>query len=161
MASKYLIVGMAIVVICLSTLVFSGWRGGQIAQIAENIEVVYSMVGGYPGGSDIITIGNDGTIIEEYIPPIGEENKVTKVGKLTESELQGFKNLVIEANVFGFGDNYAVHFVTDLPRTSITFTIGGKIKTISIIIPENLTENLPENLTEIIQKIYEFKNELQ
>lgn len=107
--------------------------------------------------SDTITIRNDGTMVWEYIPPLGgEENKITKLGKITESEFQEFKGLIIEANVFDFENLYMGDAPTDVPWTSIKFTIDANTKTISMY----YSENLPEKLAIIIQKVSEFKDRL-
>jgi hypothetical protein len=158
MRSWYLIVAVILVAVCSGVGAFYGLQGGQRTQSTENFEVIYSWGSGWTGMSDTITIRNDGNIVREYIPSFGgEENKITKFGEITESELQEFKELIISADVFEFENYYtSEHPPTDMPFTSIKFTMGTEIKTICMYYPENM----PEKLEIILQKVSEFRDRL-
>ncbi|MEM3401668.1 MAG: hypothetical protein QXH08_00360 [Candidatus Hadarchaeales archaeon] len=153
--------------VCLGVVAVYVWQGGQTgenaqvgenfgqtgenAQVGENFEVVYEWWS-WTGVYYTITIKDNGTTIETY-SRFGED-KTTKIGTLAENELQEFKNLVMETNVFDFEDtypeNYPPGYYTEASGTGLTFTIAGKTKTISGGV-------FPENLWPILRKIHEFR----
>ena len=122
----------------------------------HNIEVVYSLSGVGAAFSDTITIRNDGSI---SITAFRGQNKTTKSDLLPEEEFQDFKNLILNANVFRFKDEYRCFSwcATDLPDSSLKITIDDKTKTISIYPPGDA----PEKLKEIIQRIQKFEDKLE
>ena len=161
MKKSYILIEVILLVILISGLILlSVLKSGEpITPITKhNIEVIYSLSGGYGVGfSEIVTIHNDGSII--WITASRMQNKTTKSGLLSKEELQEFKSLILNANVFTFKDEYICFSwcPTDLPHSSLKITIDYKTKTISIYPPGDA----PEKLKEIIQKIQEFKDKLR
>jgi len=160
MKKSYILIEVILLVILISGLILlSVLKSGEpITPITKhNIEVIYSLSGGYGVGfSEIVAIHNDGSII--WITASRMQNKTTKSDLLSKEELQEFKSLILNANVFRFKDEYRCFSwcATDLPDSSLKITIDDKTKTISIYPPGDA----PEKLKEIIQKIQEFKDKL-
>jgi len=161
MKQNYILIGLIFIVIIISGLfvLYSQKLGESPTSITRhNIEVVYSLSGGYGVGiSDTITIHDNGSITWVTVSRI--QNKTVKSGLLSRKELQDFKNLILNANVNSFKNEYRCFSwcPTDLPESSLKITIDSKTKTISIYPPGDA----PEKLKEIIQKIQEFKNKLK
>jgi len=132
-------------------------------KIEESIELTYKISGGYvpeqyKDWHDVITIKNDGTIIRDY----KFESEIKKQEKLSVQELNEFKKLVLEANVFELNNNYdskcennttICETIVDGPYHRIEFIIDGKTKSIGMVIPGYA----PKELQDIINKLNEFK----
>ncbi len=161
MKKSYILIGVILLVILISGLILlSVQKSGEPTTpiTKHNIEVVYSLSGGYGVGlSDTITVYNNGSIT--WITASRVQNKTTKSDLLSEEEFQDFKNLILNANVVRFKDEYRCFSwcPTDLPHSSLKITIDDKTKIISIYPPGDA----PEKLKEIIQRIQKFKEKLK
>jgi len=114
------------------------------------IEVTYSIGNGWTGWNEILTINNNGSVIFEEQQPF-EGNKTIKSIQLSPKEINEFKKLVNDANVFDLQDNYDCepNCPTDQSSSFVKFVINDKEKTISMYVPGEM----PEKFEQILEKI--------
>lgn len=142
MKQRYeLMIGIAVVLVAILIV---GIASQQPKTGLPNIQVVYSVSGGLLRDFERLTITNDGLVTLEEQKPF-ELATSTKFVQLSSTEVQEFKRVINDANVLGL--NYSAYdkycnpdCPTDIPLTSITFTIGSKEKTISMYALSNMPE---------------------
>ena len=153
---------LILIIILVNMILISGCYKTE-----DSIEVNYKISDGlvpeqYKDWHDIITIKNDGTIARDY----KFESEIKKQVKLSTQELNEFKKLVLEANVFELNNNYdskcednaaICETITDGPYYRIEFIIDGKTKSIGMVTPGYA----PKELQDIIKKINDFKERLK
>lgn len=124
---------------------------------ASTIEVAYYTDWGPLVGDYEVSVSNEGDVIVTNNLVQAESEKI-ETGELSEEELKELKDLITEADVFRFKDDYSclVNCVVDGLRRFIEFNIDGEIKKIT-----NYEEPLPDQLETIIQKIEEIKSNIR
>lgn len=115
-----------------------------------SVEVTYSVASGWTGWQKTITIKNDGAVVVDERQPFNG-NKTVREYQLSDAELKEFKELVAGAGVFSFKDSYNCepNCATDMPSSSIRFTINGRDKTISMYQPRDMPDGLKQVLEQI------------
>jgi len=114
------------------------------------IQVIFSEGNGWVGWEKTLTINNNGSVIFEEQQPFNG-NKTIKSSQLSYEEIQEFKKLVNDANVFNFQDSYSCepNCPTDQKSSSVKFIIDGKKKFISMYVPGEMPEKFEQILEEI------------
>ncbi len=81
-------------------------------------------------------------------------NKTSRNISLSEEELEEFRQLVLNSDVFNFSSEYrcSQNCPADFPTISLQFNLSGKTKTVSLY----ATQDVPPALSEILAKISEF-----
>jgi hypothetical protein len=130
----------------------------QDTALTENthIDVVYSVKKySLTQDYDIIIKDKGEVILYQYNYYDKAEGKpVIKNGKIPPDELQGFKEFIIDSDVFNFENDYVANIkTTELSSERIKFTIDGKIKEIVIS-----AATIPARLRAIIERIEQIKS---
>ena len=156
--NNYLLIGVIILIILISGffLVKNLSPTSEPPQ-ASTISVAYYTKWGPLGGDYEVSVSNEGDVIVTNNLAQTESEKI-KTGKLSEEELKELKDLIIEANVFRFKEDYSclVNCVVDGLHRTIEFNIDGTIKRIG-----SYEGSLPDQLETIIQKIEEIESSIE
>lgn len=128
---------------------------GCVQQQGPAIEVVYTLSGGLTpvDWHDRLVVVDNGNL--EYELKWGE-NVTSDNSSLEAAELESFRALVLEADVFSLEDSYVCSPDScpfDLPGEAVEFRIGNRTKAISLYYPENL----PEGLEKILNRLVEYR----
>ncbi len=162
MKSKLLLLGILVLVVC-AVIFLSNYVQQSTDETRPAIEMIYREIGGLASADNSLTIKNDGRLIYTEKDYSMEKPLIRKL-KLFSEELEEFKKLILEADVFGFEDvYYSPSLVTDMPSSKLEIKIDGRTKSIffSQTIVWEETKKRPEELKKILSKISEFRGRFE